>query len=147
MTEHEFGASGRGPFAELQGALSELLDQVSEFAFGSIGEGRFPRYELRVEDEGYRAVFDVPGMRREDIEVTVTERSLTVSGERRQAAAPEGARAIRTERWFGGFERSVDLPGEVDTQHVVAQLREGVLEVQLPVHSRPRGRRIEIETD
>lgn len=145
MTEREFGSSGRGPFAELQGALGELFDQVSEFAFGSIGEGRFPRYELRIEDDGYRAVFDVPGMPREDIEVTVTERSLTVSGERRESSAPEGARAIRTERWFGGFERSVDLPAEVDTQHVVAQLEEGVLEVRLPARSRPRGRRIEIE--
>ena len=145
MDGHRFGSSGRGPFADFHEAVSELVDQVTDFALGLGGERGFPAYELRIRDDGYLAVFELPGVDRESVDVTVTERTLTVAGERPEWEPPEGARSIRTERPSGPFERTVELPGQVKIQGVVAQMRDGVLRVELPGQSHARGRRIDVE--
>lgn len=137
--------SVRGPFADLQDALSDLVDQVTEFTFGFGGERGFPRYEVSRDDAGYRVRVEVPGLSREEIDVTVAARTLTVSGDRKSVEPPEGARMLRDERPTGPFERTIELPEEIDTQGVVAKLESGVLEVTLPSRSKARGRRIEVE--
>lgn len=147
VSEHRYRGGGRGPFAELQDALGDLFGQVSEFTFGFGSERGFPRYELRRTDEGYEAMVDVPGVARDDVEVTVTGRTLTISGERREVEVPEGARTLRSERPLGPFERTIELPDEIDVQGVVAQMSDGVLRVALPAGARARGRVIEIEAE
>jgi HSP20 family protein len=144
VSEKSSDASARGAFAELKEALGNLLGSVAGLA-PEIGLAKgLPRRELRVEDEGYRVQVELPGCRREEIEVSVTGRTLTVSGERRRTELPEGTRLVRGERPHGRFEVSVRLPEEVDALGVTAQMRDGVLDVRLP---RPgtRGRSIKVE--
>ncbi len=143
MEESKSSAPGRGALAEFKEAVGNLFDQVLGMApdFGLRRE--FPRHELRVEDDGYRARVELPGMKREQIEVSLSGRTITVSGERPRTQTPEGARQLRTERPAGKFSLSVRLPADVDPLAVVAQMRDGVLEVRLPKPG-SRGRNIDI---
>lgn len=143
MEESKSAAPGRGALAEFKEAVGNLFDQVLGMTPDLGIRKVFPRYELRVEDDGYRARVELPGMTREQIEVSLSGRMLSVSGERQRTQTPEGARQLRTERRAGKFDLSVRLPADVDPLAVVAQMRDGVLEVKLPKPG-SRGRNIDI---
>jgi HSP20 family protein len=137
-------ASGRGALAEFREAIGGLFESVVGMA-PDFGIGRdWPRHELIVDDDAYRVQVELPGFSREEIEVSVAGRTLTVSGDRKKFAPPEGARLLRSERPSGSFELDVRLPAEVDALSVVAQMHDGVLEISLPKAS-SRGRSIDIE--
>jgi HSP20 family protein len=147
--ESDSNASGRGALAEFKNAVTNLYDQVSSQVTSLIpdlGFGReFPRHELRVEDDGYRVLVELPGFERGETDVSVVGRSLTVSGQRARFEPPEGGRMLRSERPSGDFELNVRLPSEVDAVTVIAQMRDGVLDVRLPGTKGTRGRSIDVE--
>ena len=143
-TEKNAEASGRGALAEFRSAIGGLFESVVGMA-PDFGIGRdWPRHELIVDDDAYRVQVELPGFSREEIDVSVAGRTLTVSGERKKFEPPEGARLLRSERPSGTFELNVRLPAEVDALSVVAQMHDGVLEIALPKAS-SRGRSIDIE--
>lgn len=90
---------------------------------------------------------NLPGMKREDIELTVDENSLTIQGEIQEEKTAEDERFYRRERRQGSFIRRIPLHAPVRTEGVKATFRDGVLEVRLPKvePAIPRGRRIEIQ--
>ena len=77
------------------------------------------------------AVVELPGMRREDFEISLHDGTLTISGERKRETS-NGERAERTERYIGKFRRSITLPTRVDANKVSAVYRDGILTVTLP---------------
>ncbi|HSG80976.1 MAG TPA: Hsp20/alpha crystallin family protein [Gemmatimonadota bacterium] len=143
-TEKGSEASGRGALAEFKEAVGNLFESVVGLT-PDFGLGReWPRHELVVEDDTYRVLVELPGFSRDEVEVSVASRVLTVSGERKKFQPPADARLLRSERPSGTFEISVRVPAEVDALGVVAQMHNGVLEIRLPKSSN-RGRSIEIE--
>lgn len=88
---------------------------------------------------------DLPGMQADDIEVSVDDGVLTISGEREQERREDEEGFVRTERVYGQFFRSIPLAEGADSERVEAQLRDGVLEVTVPV-SRREGRRIKVRS-
>lgn len=88
---------------------------------------------------------ELPGLRREDIDLTIENNSLTVRGERRRDAAVKEDRFHRTERIFGPFSRSFTLPNTIDPSRVRAEYRDGVLTITLPVRDEARPRQIQVE--
>lgn len=90
---------------------------------------------------------DLPGLRQEDVRVSVDRGMLTVSGQRREESANEReGNVYYRERSFGSFQRSVTLPENVDTSQVRASFENGVLEVTVPMpqQARQQGREIPI---
>ena len=77
------------------------------------------------------AVVELSGMRREDIEISLHDGTLTISGERKRETS-NGEKAERTERYIGKFRRSITLPTCVDATKVSATYRDGILTVTLP---------------
>jgi HSP20 family protein len=145
VNDSESGASGRGAFAEFKESVGNLFESVVGMA-PDFGLGReFPRHELRVEDDGYVVSVELPGMARESVEVSVSGRTLSITGKRARFEAPSEARMIRSERPSGKFDLSVRMPDEVDTLGVIAKMRDGVLEIRLPRPSAGGGRSIEVE--
>lgn len=142
--EKDSRASGRGALAELREAVGNLFESVvglaPDFGLGS----EWPRHELVVRDDGYRIQVELPGFSRDQVDVSVAGRMLTVSGNRPKFQPPDDARLLRSERPSGSFEVNVRLPAEVDALAVVAQMHDGILEIRLPRAS-ARGRSIEIE--
>ena len=99
------------------------------------------------ETEGREVVLkaELPGLRREDISLTVENSTLTIRGERRRDEGIKEDRYHRIERAYGSFSRSFTLPATVDASRVRAEYRDGVLSVSLPFREEARPRQIQVE--
>jgi len=75
---------------------------------------------------------ELPGLRREDIDVSLHDGAVIISGERKSEEVKEGVEVHRQERYFGKFQRALTLPAPVAGDKVKAQYKDGVLTVTLP---------------
>jgi HSP20 family protein len=132
----------RYPQSELSAALGRLtnmrdeLDRVFESSFGSFFRplGSLNRWSPAVDvyqDKDQFTVYaELPGLKKDEIEISLNGETLTIGGERKyEANADEG---FRTERFFGKFQRSLTLPVPVNTEKVNATYKDGILKVVLP---------------
>jgi HSP20 family protein len=76
---------------------------------------------------------DLPGLKKDDVEVTVEDGFLVVKGERKEETKKEEKEYFRSERTYGSFYRRVPLPSGVDTNKISAKVRDGILEVTVPL--------------
>lgn len=90
-----------------------------------------PRIDVRDTPEAFVFTAEVPGIKPEDIQVSVQGDTLTISGEKRQESKQEEETWFRTERSYGSFMRQFSLPTAVDSEHVKAEVDDGVLTVSL----------------
>ncbi len=90
-------------------------------------------------------VAELPGMKREDIELTVDNNTMTLRGERKQASDVKEESYHRVERTYGTFSRSFSLPQTVDAGKVRAEYREGVLSVVLPMREEAKPKQITVK--
>jgi HSP20 family protein len=88
---------------------------------------------------------EMPGMKREDIELRVENNTLTIRGERKRETEVRDEQYHRVERSYGNFVRSFSLPSTVDASHVSAEYKEGVLSVTLPLREEAKPRQIPVE--
>lgn len=90
---------------------------------------------------------DLPGMKKEDVKVEVTDGQLAISGERKREAEEKGEEFYRCEREYGSFYRAVPLPEGVRLEDVKATFSDGVLDVSVPVPARAEAkiRKVEIQ--
>ena len=131
-------------FSEVGDAVGDVVGEVLEGVRGVTSGRRFPRMDLvRVED-GYRLYVDLPGLRRDQVQVTTLGGELTIRGERRRPELPEGAEVIRSERGFGSFERTLRMPPDVREEGVAASLEDGVLVLELPQIDESEAHEVEI---
>ena len=106
------------------------------------GEGFTPLADVEETDDAYVVEIELPGVKKDDIDIEVAGRRLTVHGERKEKERVGVLR--RRERVVGRFHYEVTLPGDVDEGGVTAGLNEGVLSVRVPKPAGERPRRIEI---
>jgi len=104
---------------------------------------RSPALDLYQNNDDVIALVELPGMRKEDIEISLHDGTLTISGERK-SETPDGA-AERTERYVGKFRRSITLPARVDASKVSATYRDGILTVTLPKAEEARPKQIQVD--
>jgi HSP20 family protein len=96
-------------------------------------------------DEGYVVKAEMPGVKKEDIHVTVDGSQVTISGEvKRESEEKQDEQVIRSERYYGKVARSFTLPQDIDEAKVAAQCNDGVLELKLPRKAQSAGRKIEV---
>jgi len=91
-----------------------------------------PAANITENDKEYTIKADLPEVRKEDIDVSVSNGVLTLSGERRYEKSSEDEKEHRRETFHGNFQRSFALPEDVDVTAIKADTREGVLVVHLP---------------
>ncbi len=91
-----------------------------------------PAYESQETDSHYLLSFDLPGVKREDIKVDLTDGILTVSGERKEETIEKGKGTYRSERAYGSFQRSFRFPQEIKLEQAEASYKDGVLRLVLP---------------
>ncbi|HUW99006.1 MAG TPA: Hsp20/alpha crystallin family protein [Acidiferrobacter sp.] len=95
--------------------------------------GSVPAMDIMEHEDEYVIRMDMPGVKREDIDITLADGVLTVAGEvKRHHEEKAGGRIVREERSFGRVSRSVRLGSHIDEGRVAAHLKDGVLELTLP---------------
>lgn len=117
----------------IQRRVDELFESVlagREYAGREPGGGWQPAVDVLETAEAFLVRAELPGMRRENLDLEVHGRRLTLSG--RRDPADDRHRYQRMERAYGPFRRSFELAGDVDAERIAAVYRRGVLEVTIP---------------
>ena len=138
------------PSLDRWASLRNDLDTLLELPFWA-GSGRqsqlfsgwTPALDLYQNNDNIVAVVELPGMRKEDIEISLQDGTLTISGERKDERGQENG-ATRTERSTGKFRRSISLPTQVDASKVTATYRDGILTVTLPKAEEAKPKQIQV---
>ncbi len=145
-------AGNIAPWSALQDLETQMNRLLGEFG-GQLSplEGAWmPAADLRETDDHYIVELDIPGMKKEELDITAIDNVLTVKGER-QSEHKEGEdeeRGYRRyERQYGRFERSFEIPGGFDAENVEAQYEEGVLRIKLPKREEAKPRQIDVKTN
>ena len=141
-------------FRDTQSEFDRLFNSMVGDLFGRRGVQNVttrttwtPRLEAYAKDGDLVLHYDLPGVGLEEVEITLDGNVLTVSGERRKAAAEEGVSYYLNELPYGAFSRSVTVPEGVDADAIKARFENGVLEVVLPgAVQEVQPKRIAIET-
>jgi len=133
------------PFRELAD-LQERMNQLWESAWGGDPADAVwsPLVDIEETEDAWLVEADLPGVRKEDIKIELSDSELEISGEVRERER-KGVLRRRTRR-TGRFEYRVTLPGDFDADKVEASLNQGVLTVRIPKPERSRPRRIEIRS-
>jgi HSP20 family protein len=134
------------PSSELE-AIYERMGQLVNAAFTDLGIGQMtdmpwsPPADLTETDDSYLVHVDVPGMRKDQLNVEVSDRELVITGE-----IPEqsGGKRHRSSRRTGQFEYRVTLPGDIKTDQVKAELADGVLTVTAPKSEAAKPSHVEV---
>jgi HSP20 family protein len=121
--------------------LLAIQQRLDRFAPGPAGW--IPAVDLHETPDDYVLTAELPGLKREDLDIHMQDGQLTLSGVRREPALA-CEQYHRVERGHGSFSRTFQLPVPVDADHIVADLRDGVLTVTCPKVSEPGTRRIRI---
>ena len=138
------------PMRELA-SLRDEMERIFRQAFGGeveeppLAGAWSPALDVEETDEAFQVHVEAPGVRPEDITITLEEGVLSISGERKfyEDKTDEGFRRI--ERRFGRFHRSLRLPAPVDADKVSATYAEGLLSVTVPKTEAARPRKIEVK--
>jgi HSP20 family protein len=113
------------------GRLTSLQDELDRL-FESPLAGWAPALDVQEDKESFSIRVELPGMKREDIEVTLQDGALVITGERKEEKTAEGTEVHRQERFYGKFTRALTLPAAVAGDQVKAQYKDGILTVTLP---------------
>jgi len=111
-----------------------------------VGLQRFPQVNLAQDKDNVYVEVLVPGVDAKDLELTVMQGTLTLSGERKDVTNTEKT-WLRRERGLGKFMRTIDLPNEIDSDRVVARFDNGILLVTLPIQEKAKPRRISVKAN
>ncbi|HYG21820.1 MAG TPA: Hsp20/alpha crystallin family protein [Verrucomicrobiae bacterium] len=119
--------------------LAELARNSQVFS------GWSPALDLYEDSDKFTVHVELPGMNKEDIDISLHGGSLSISGERKVEEKHESSEAYRSERYVGRFQRSVHLPAPVAGDRVTAQYKDGVLTVTLPKAEEAKAKQISVQ--
>ncbi|MDQ7024377.1 MAG: Hsp20/alpha crystallin family protein [Anaerolineae bacterium] len=135
---------------EMQRTMDRMVDEVNRVVGSNATEwsavGKWLALDVYENDDNFIVEANVPGLTPDDIEITVHEHTLTISGEVTQAELPDDTRQILNERRFGTFRRSVTLPSMVEVDKADANYHDGVLTLTLPKSEAAKPRQIAVKS-
>lgn len=126
---------GVDPFEQMRELMNlDPFEQVGRLLSGreQQGWGFVPAFEVKETKDSYIFKADMPGVKDEDLDISLTGDRITISGKRETEKQEDSDRFYAYERSFGSFTRSFTLPEGVDAEHCSAELKDGVLNLRLP---------------
>jgi len=137
---------GLGRLSDLRDEIDRLFESpLSELTRGSqLLRDRTPALDVFEDKDNFVVKAELPGMKKEDIEVSLEDGSLLISGERKSETKHEDAEVYRSERFFGRFQRTVTLPTAVAADKVNAAYKDGVLTITLPKTEEAKPKQINV---
>lgn len=142
--------SGRtwDPFRQMRELLAwDPFQQMSEILPVAESLKSFtPDFEVKSTDDAFIFKADLPGIKEQDLDVSITGNRLTVSGKREAEKEDKGDTFYTYERSYGSFSRSFTLPDDVQADQCHAELKEGVLTLHLPKSPELQAKKIAVKT-
>jgi HSP20 family protein len=138
------------------GRLSTLHEEIDRLFAAPLTElarasqllsGWSPALNLHEDKDSFVITIELPGMKKEDIDVALREGALSISGERKSEEKYEKAEVYRSERFFGRFERTVTLPTAIAPDKIKAQYKNGVLTVTLSKAEEAKPKKIDVQVN
>ena len=137
------------PFEELERMRRQmdwLAGSLSRGFFREPSAGVFPLMNMTEGKDNFYVRAELPGLKSDDLEISVTGDTLSISGERKLPTEDENARYHRREREAGKFSRILTLPAQIDTGKVEARCTNGVLTITLPKAEEAKPKQITVKT-
>ena len=139
------------PFRQLS-TLRDEIDRLFESPLSALTatsqqflSGWAPAFDLHEDKDNLVLRAELPGMKKEDIEISLQGDVLTLAGERKEEQYHKEAEVYRSERFLGRFQRTISLPVQVDVAKVQASYKDGILTVTLPKAEHAKPRQIEVK--
>ena len=136
------------PFGELE-RMRRQMDWLNEgLTRGTLrtpSAGVFPLMNVTEDKDKYYVRAELPGLKADDLDISVTGDTLSISGERKLPAEDKKAQYHRREREAGRFSRIVTIPSQIDTGKVEARCADGVLTVTLPKAEAAKPKQISVK--
>jgi HSP20 family protein len=138
------------------GRLSDLRDEIDRLFDSPLTEltrtsqllsGWTPALDVHEDKNNFIVKAELPGMKKEDIEVSLHDGTLSISGERKSETKHEDAEVYRAERFFGRFQRTVALPAPVAADKVKAAYKDGILTISLPKTEEAKPKQIDVSVN
>lgn len=144
------GAELRAPFqfpafTTLQREIDRLFDDFGRGFDRFTPTAAYPKVDVGETDGEIEITAELPGLEEKDINVQVSDGTLTVSGEKRTEQERKDKTYMVTERSYGAFSRSIALPGGIDPATIKATVSKGVLRVVVPKPASAKAAKIEIK--
>lgn len=117
---------------------------LMDFLAGPWTTGWTPQADVTATEDAYIVLLDLPGLGKEDVEITIQDRSLRVEGERKSPHADDTDAFTRRERATGSFQRHFVLPKSIKADAVKATFDRGVLRIQIPIAEDHKARKVTI---
>jgi len=134
-------------FARIERALDGWFEDISNPALkGDEKQASFtPSCKVTESEEGFQLAFDLPGIKKEDVNIEIHEQELTISGERKESSSENKLTYHLTETSYGNFSRAFTLPKNVDTDKVKAKVEDGVLLLNIPKIAAEKPKQIQVK--
>ena len=108
---------------------------------------RAPAVDVFEEKDDIVVKAEVPGMDKDNIEVKLTDHTLTIKGEKKKAEEVKEENYYRSERSYGSFFRTLELPKDVHAEKVKATFKNGVLEVRMPKTEEAKAKEVKVKVE
>ncbi|MBS1965421.1 MAG: Hsp20/alpha crystallin family protein [Chloroflexi bacterium SZAS-1] len=128
----------------LREAMSQLMEESYVRPDAARGQGFVPALDVSETQDAFLVEAAVPGLKPEDLEITVENSVLTIKGETRQENTAKERNFHRIERRFGSFQRTIGLPKSVQADAIKANLEHGVLKLEIPKAEEIKPRKISV---
>ena len=131
--------------------LRDEIDRLFEVPLADLARtsrllsGWTPALDVHEDKDQFVAKVEVPGMKKEDIDISLHDGSLSISGERKTDERFANADVYRAERFVGRFQRTIALPAPVAAEKVRAEYKDGVLTITLPKTEEAKPKRIDVQ--
>jgi HSP20 family protein len=114
----------------------DTFDDVRKFA---------PAIDIQEHDDKFEVLAELPGVDMKDIDITVNNNMLTISGEKRESKDKKDDKYSYTERYYGSFRRDLTLPDHIDVDKIDAQVSGGILKISLPKTEKAAPKKISVK--
>ncbi|GAA6620139.1 Hsp20/alpha crystallin family protein [Scytonema sp. NUACC26] len=108
---------------------------------------KVPAAELTQTDDAIHLKLEVPGIEAKDLDIQVTENTVSISGERKSENKTEEKGITRTEFHYGKFQRVIPLPAKIENTQVIAEYKDGILNLTLPKTSQEKNKVVKVNLD
>jgi HSP20 family protein len=146
--ERSLAERGPDPFSYLRNQINRVFDDFWGESWlaprHEIAAGFWPQVDVTETDKEIKVSAEIPGVEAKDIDVSVEDGMLTIKGEKKYEREEKEKGQYRMERSYGSFQRSIELPAEVDESKAKAEFKKGVLRLTLPKRPGTQSRRKQI---